>query len=281
MPSSTGAFAVRCRIKNIRGISINLCECGDGNQRPLLVFLHGTPGQVSNWKYQLSYFCKGYQCVAYDQRGYGESDKPLRVSVDDYLLDLDEVLDYLGVKPEEVVLIGHSFGAMIAQTYARDRQLRGLVLIGSLIKWNVSALDRMIEILPPILWRGVLFTKNPLTTRVYRNMFFSPRTPREVFEEFIRDNERYISTLPVHVYRYWKFFSDYDARSWLKDVRAKTLIMVGADDKVTPPSWSEEIHRLIPNSKLLIIEGAGHLIMYEKPEIVNREIEGFVRSLEE
>ncbi|RLG51560.1 MAG: alpha/beta hydrolase, partial [Thermoproteota archaeon] len=61
--------------------------------------------------------------------------------------------------------------------------------------------------------------------------------------------------------------------------KVKTLVMVGADDKVTPPSWSEEIHRLLPNSKLVVIEEAGHLVLYEKPEVVNRKIEEFVKSL--
>ncbi|HIE22692.1 MAG TPA: alpha/beta hydrolase [Candidatus Korarchaeota archaeon] len=279
LPKLEGS-AFKCQKMNVRGRFLKVCECGERGTKPVLVFLHGMPGQISNWKYQLSYFCGRYWCVAYDQRGYGESDKPLRVSLKDYLLDLDEILAHLGVSSEDVVLIGHSFGAMVAQTYARDRKLKGLVLIGSLIKWEVSTLDKIIELLPPFFWKKILFTKNPLTVRVYRNMFFSPRTPKSVFEEFMRDNERYISQLPAHVHRYWKFFSDYDASPWLKDVEVKALIMVGADDKVTPPSWSKEIHRLMPNSKLVVIDGAGHLIMYEKPELVNREIEGFIRSLE-
>ncbi len=271
--------SMRCLMKGVRGISLKICEGGPKQTRPALVFLHGMPGQISNWKYQLSYFCKRYWCIAYDQRGYGESDKPKRVSLEDYLLDLDEVLEHFELGPEEVVLIGHSFGAMVAQTYAKERRIKGLVLIGSLFKWEVSTLDRIIAVLPPIFWRRILFTKNPLTVRVYKDMFFSPKTPKEVFEEFMRDNERYISSLPPHVHRYWKFFADYDARPWLSEVDVPTLVMVGADDKVTHPSWSEEIHRLLPNSKLVTIKGAGHLVLYERPDEVNREIEGFIRSL--
>ncbi len=270
---------MKCEMRNVRGISLKICECREKEAKPALVFLHGMPGQISNWKYQLSYFCKKYICIAYDQRGYGESEKPLRVSMQDYLMDLDEVLKYFELSPEDVVLIGHSFGGMVAQTYAKEKTLKGLVLIGSVLKWEVSMIDRLIAVLPSILWRKILFTKNPLTVRVYRDMFFSPKTPKEVFEEFMKDNEQYISRIPAHVHRYWKFFADYDARSWLRDVEVKTLILVGADDKVTPPSWSREIHNLMPNSNLFVVEGAGHLIMYEKPDLVNREIEDFVKSL--
>ena len=280
MFSKVGELPMNCKIRNVRGASLKLCECGEKKAKPALVFLHGMPGQISNWKYQLSYFCQKYRCIAYDQRGYGESEKPLRVSLEDYLLDLDEVLKHFELSPEEVVLIGHSFGGMVAQTYAKERRLKGLVLIGSVLKWEVSMLDRLIAVLPPILWRRILFTKNPLTVRVYKDMFFSPKTPKEVFEEFMSDNESYISRLPAHVHRYWKFFSDYDARPWLGEVDVKTLVLVGADDKVTPPTWSEEIHRLLPNSKLVVIKEAGHLVLYEKPEEVNREIEAFLGSLE-
>ena len=271
---------LKCERRNIREVTLKLCECGKEGSEPALVFLHGMPGQISNWKYQLSHFCNKYRCVVYDQRGYGESDKPLRVSLRDYLLDLDEVLKVFGLTPQDVVLIGHSFGAMVAQTYAREREVKGLVLIGSVLRWHVSMLDRVIAVLPPIFWRKILFTKNPLTVRAYRDMFFSPKTRKEVFEDFMRDNEEYISSLPAHVHRYWKFFSDYDARPWLNDVKARTLIIVGADDKVTPPSWSKEIHKLMPNSELVVIADAGHLILYERPEIVNKEIEKFIKSLE-
>lgn len=279
MFSKAGELPMKCKMRNVRGISLKLCECGKTEAKPALVFLHGMPGQISNWKYQLSYFCQKYRCIVYDQRGYGESEKPLRVSLEDYLKDLDEVLNHFKLSPEKVVLIGHSFGGLVAQTYAKERKIKGLVLIGSVLKWEVTLLDRLIAVLPPVLWRRVLFTKNPLTVRVYRDMFFSPKTPKEVFEEFMRDNDRYISRLPAHVHRYWKFFSDYDARPWLSDIKVKTLVMVGAEDKVTPPSWSEEIHRLLPNSKLVVIEEAGHLVLYEKPEVVNRKIEEFVKSL--
>ena len=251
-------------------------------KKPLtLVFLHGSPGQISNWKHQLEYFKKYYRVIAYDQRGYGMSDKPRKVTVNDYLDDLFKILRELSVKEGETVLIGHSFGGMIAQTYASEYNIKGLVLIGSLVKPEVTLLDRFIWNTPPILWRRILFTNNPLTRRLYRKIFFSPSTPESVFIEFMSDNTEYIESLPGYVFQYERFFKDYDATEILPKIRCPTLIIVGKDDRITPVEQSEKLHRLIPNSKLVIIDNAGHLILYEKPKEINKLIYEFVSSLED
>ena len=57
------------------------------------------------------------------------------------------------------------------------------------------------------------------------------------------------------------------------------LVIVGEDDKVTPKDESIKIHELLPNSRLAIIERAGHLILYEKADDLNKLIEEFVEEL--
>jgi len=267
---------------SIDGLRINLYDsAGERSYEDerSLIFLHGMPGQISNWKYQIKYFEERYRVIAYDQRGFGKSDKPKSVRLQDYLDDLDRIMARTGVKPENAVIIGHSFGGMIAQAYAREKAIRGLILVGSLTKIKPDIIDKITWYLPSVFWGRLFFHENPLTRRVYRDMFFSPSTPAEVFEEFLRDNKEYLESLPAHAFRYGKYFTDYDASKWLHEVRAPTLIVVGRDDKVTPPSESEKISRLIPNSKLIVVENAGHLILYERHEELNRLIEEFVQKL--
>ncbi len=245
----------------------------------VLVFLHGSPGQISNWKYQIAYLREKYRVVAYDQRGYGGSDKPEVVCLEDYLRDLDSLLDKLGIAPEKSILIGHSFGGMITQAYAAEKRIMGLVLIGSLVKYKPDTLDKIIWYLPAVLWKPILFKKNPLTVRLYRSVFFSSKTPDNIFEDFMEDNTEYIESLPAHVYRYSKYYRDYDASTLLKEIKCPTLIVVGEDDKVTPPDYSREIAELIPQSKLVVVKDAGHLVLYEKAEEINRLIEEFIKTL--
>ena len=247
--------------------------------KTILVFLHGSPGQISNWKYLINLFKNEYRVIAYDQRGYGLSDKPLFVSMNDYINDLKKLLNKLGLNEGDIVLIGHSFGGMVAQEYAARYNIKGVVLIGSLTKLKPDLIDWIIWYLPPFLWRKILFTENFLTRKVYRNLFFSKSTPDHVFYEFLNDNKGYLESSPPHMFRYLKYFREYDATETLRRITCPALIIVGKDDKVTPPSESKKIHELIRNSRLEIIEDAGHLILYEKPNILYKLIGSFINSL--
>ena len=243
-----------------------------------IIFLHGSPGQISNWKHQIKYFKKYYRTVAYDQRGYGQSDKPLRVTLEDYINDLKAVIDVKNIDPDHLYLVGHSFGGIVAQEYASKNRLKGLVLIGSLSKFTPDYIDKIVWRLPPIIWRKLLYTENFLTRRLYRKIFFSEKTSEEIYQEFLRDNKDYIEGLPPHVFRYSKFYKDYDASNTVVNIKAPTLIIVGRDDKVTPPEHSKTLKKLIPESRLEIIDDAGHLILYEKPDKINKLIHEFIEK---
>ncbi|MCD6244938.1 MAG: alpha/beta hydrolase [Candidatus Korarchaeota archaeon] len=258
------------------GIYYRLKEGG-----PVLVFIHGYPGQISNWKYLLRYFEERCSVVAYDQRGFGSSDKPQIVSFHDYINDLRELLRTLGIDEKDSILIGHSFGGLVAEWYTGEHEVKGLVLIGSIVEVKASLMDKILWNTPPWLWKWLLYTDNPLTRRLYRNLFFSPSTPYEVFKEFMEDNRDYIEGLPGYVFQYGKYYCGNNAEGVLKKISCPTLILVGRDDRVTPPEESRRIHELIPHSKLVILENSGHMVLYERPSELNRLIEEFILSIHE
>jgi pimeloyl-ACP methyl ester carboxylesterase len=72
---------------------------------------------------------------------------------------------------------------------------------------------------------------------------------------------------------------DWGAADRLKEIEAPTLIMVGDKDTRTPPRFSRLLYATIPNSRLVIVEGAGHCLPLERPERVNEEIIKFLKSL--
>ncbi|OYT30645.1 MAG: hypothetical protein B6U94_06070, partial [Thermofilum sp. ex4484_79] len=120
---SSGSFVL-----DVNGARLNVYDSGNEKKyenSTALVFLHGTPGQISNWKYQIGYFKKYYRTIVYDQRGFGASDKPKKVSLNDYLLDLEELLRKLDVNENNAILIGHSFGGIIVQEFAASHKVKG------------------------------------------------------------------------------------------------------------------------------------------------------------
>ena len=269
-----------CRpIKSFDGVELNVCSnfWGRHVEGRVAVLLHGSPGQVSNWRFQVDYLVKrGHPVIVYDQRGYGRSGKPKEVCLEDYLRDLSAVLRALSVEDRQAVLAGHSFGTMVALPYAVTHDVPALCLVGPVLKLRTDFTDWIIQHFPPAIWKRLFFTENFLTRRMYRNLFFSRETPDEVYEEFIRNNRDYLESLPPHTFKYLYRMLDYDATKYAPKVRANTTILVGEEDKVTPPEESRKLHELIPNSKLLVVKGAGHMILYEKPDIVNKEIEGYL-----
>jgi 3-oxoadipate enol-lactonase len=72
---------------------------------------------------------------------------------------------------------------------------------------------------------------------------------------------------------------------WLADQRDRaaridipTLVLCGGEDKVTPPSLSDELTRLIPGARMQVIRRAGHIANLEKPDEFNRAVEAFIGS---
>jgi len=157
---------------------------------------------------------------------------------------------------------------MIVQEYAARYRVGGIVLIGSLLKYHPDIIDMMVWRLPPFIWRKILFIENFITRKLYRNMFFARETPKDVYEEFLRDNKDYMEKLPYHVFRYLKYFKDYNGEDSVKRIESPALIIVGDEDKITPPKESYKLNKLIKNSEIEVVNGSGHLILYENPYII-------------
>jgi len=87
-----------------------------------------------------------------------------------------------------------------------------------------------------------------------------------------------LESMPPHTVLCFRDFWGFDSTPWLSEIEAPTLIVVGKDDRVCTLSMAEEMHRLIPNSRLLVLEDCGHIPMYEKREELNRALEEFIEG---
>ena len=119
------------------GINMHVASIGTG---PVVLFLHGFPELWYSWRHQLLYLSsRGYRAIAPDLRGYGDTDAP--PSTTSYTMfhivgDLVGLVDKLGL--EQVYLVGHDWGAMVAWYFCMLRPDR----VKALVNTSVAFLPR-------------------------------------------------------------------------------------------------------------------------------------------
>ena len=111
------------------GVQLNVSEQGKGGIA--LVFLHYWGGSARTWNPVANLFCREFQSIAIDLRGWGESEKPASgYSVRNQADDVEGVVRELGLN--RYYLVGHSMGAKIVEVLAsrKSKGLEGLILVG-------------------------------------------------------------------------------------------------------------------------------------------------------
>ena len=242
---------------------------------PLVVFLHGIGGNRTNWEEQVEYFSAGFCAVAWDARGYGASDDPPHaLRFGDYADDLARLLDHLDA--ERAHMVGLSMGGMILQDfYGRyPHRVATLALVDTSAGFGSASeevrrnfLARRLEPLE----RGLTpadIAPEVVEVLVAKSASLAVRQRMRASMEALRV-ESYKQALHAIVTT--------DFRTVLPRIKVPTLVVVGEEDGVTPPSDAEFLAKNISGVALVTITGAGHLTNVEKPEAFNAALETFLR----
>lgn len=238
-------------------------EAGSG---PTAVLLHGLGGGRTAWRPQLEGLADQRRCVAWDAPGYGES---VRISATNFDAYADAAVDFIdAVSPNEAVdLVGMSFGGMIAQ-YAAARapeRIRTLTLLCTSPKFGLDGTD-------PEQWRanrlaGLEAMGSPAAAAPAILSSLAGPHGADVVPEAVEA----MSRVPLEgLLDSLNTIASHDTRDLLPTVATPTLVMVGELDDETPPAYSQAIVDLMPNSRIAVIPGAGHLLNLEAPDQVNR-----------
>ena len=245
---------------------IGYSEKGDGDAAPI-VFLHGVGSDKSVWAPQLEFFGRSRWAVAFDYPGYGESDFLAGATREDFAASLIAAMDALAI--ERAHVCGLSLGGVvaIAMHSAAPARCASLIIADSFAVHpeGQAIYDRSVAASRSMTMRQLAEARASV-------LLGSAATP-ELLGEIVDTMAR----IDPAAYRLGA------AAVWLADQRGRaaeidvqTLILVGEEDAITPPELSEELHRLIPGSRLERIAGAGHLANAEQPAAFNRAIESFL-----
>lgn len=239
-------------------------DVGSGSVAVLLV--HAFPLDRRMWRRQLDALVgSGRRVLAADLRGFGAS-PGAAAAVDEHAEDLAQLLEARRV--ERAVVVGLSMGGYVALSFARRFPARLAALLLADTKAgpdNDEAKQGRAANIERVRREGV-----PAVFDAMRPKVFGPNSTHEVIEEL---RGLAAAQSPDGVAAALAMMRDRpDATRELPRVQVPTTIVVGTADAATPPSEAEIMHRGIPSSKLVTIEGAGHFTNVERPDEFNREV---------
>jgi len=224
-----------------------------------LVFVNSLGADLRIWDALIPYFEPEHLVVRYDKRGHGLSGcPPSPFSLQDFSRDLDALAKHLGL--EKFFLTGISVGGQIALQYAlqHPEKVRALVLsdtaarIGTEDFWNerigkirsLGMATMAAQILPR--WFGDTFRQqHPEAYQGYLNLL--SRVPPE----------GYIGTCTALAHA--------DLRAASRDLKMRSLVIVGAEDEATTPETVKAFAGSLPGAAFEVISGAGHHPCIENP----------------
>ena len=241
---------------------------------PVVIFMHGIGGNRTNWDEQQSALSDRYCTVAWDARGYGDSDDPVEtLKFSHFADDLDAVLDHLGVQSAH--LVGLSMGGMIAQDYYARAASRVATLTLADTSQGFGAAgeaDRR-----EFLARRLEPLEAGLTPADLAPKMLDVLTGSNATEKVRQRLLKSLSAVrPVPYMQALKAVVDTDFRPILPTIDVPTLVIVGTEDKVLPVTESRQLADAIPDAQLALVERAGHLSNIEAPERFNAVLGEFL-----
>lgn len=224
-------------------------QIGEG---PDLVLLHGLAGSSAWWDRNLPALSAVFRVTAIDLPGFGSSHPDARLLLDELPARLAAFLGELRISRAHVM--GHSMGGLVAGGLAADHPecVDRLVLVDA----GFLALD------PTLRHR---FT-GPLRTLRWT----SPTILPTMLRDLVRAGPIRMASATAEVLRN-------DWRHKLPAISAPTLVVWGEHDRVCSLRIGEQIAATVPGARLVIIPGAGHNPMWEKPDVFGREVMDFLR----
>lgn len=246
-----------------------------GSGRPI-VFLHGFFGDHRHWRHQLE-LADDHMLIAWDTPGCGGSSVPPdRFRMPDYADLLAEFIGRLDL--DQPHLVGNSFGGTLALQLAiqHPETIRSVVGIDTYAGWSGSftpavVAERLKASLPDLELPPEQVASKWITGFVTPG---APATIKEELRSIITDFNPGGMRLMI------RSLAEADLREDLAEVRLPTLLIWGAQDVRSPLAVARELQARLVGSRLVILEGAGHLPQVEAADRVNAELRSFFRSVD-
>ncbi len=234
-----------------------------------LIFMHGSGGDHTAWLNQYAQLKEKYNIAMIDFPGHGRSEGSGENHVKDYCVWINKLLDVIGLN--RPILVGHSLGAAIALQFAisHPEKMAGIVCLGGGMRMPVNPF--MLEFLktnPPEM---------PTESVDLMCKFSLAKENRDKLSPLFRKSMS--QAKPDILYGDLLACNELDLTEDAEKIKVPTLIVCGAEDKMTPPDLSRELAAKIKGANLKIIADAGHMVMLEQPAEFGKALDKFTESI--
>jgi 3-oxoadipate enol-lactonase len=270
---------MRRRIGNKINITINNLTVSYSDHgpddAPVIIFIHGFPLNKSMWNIQVEALKENYRVIAYDIRGHGNSDAGIdEFFIELFVIDLLRLMEKL--KIEKSILCGLSLGGYIALNAVLKHPDRfdGLILNDTQCIADTPEIkeNRCLAIIR-IMKDGVEQYADEIIKNLFApGSFTKKKTVIDAVKEMIISTPKQSLCNTLHALAERKETCDL-----LPQINIPVLIMVGQEDKITPIAVAQQMHEKILNSKMEIIQQAGHLSNLENPVAFNTHLVNFLK----
>lgn len=251
-----------------------------GEGKPL-VLISGLGYPMWQWHKMVPYLAEHFKVVTFDNRGVGQSGKPVGPYTAQILAaDTVGLLDALGI--EKAIIAGHSMGGFIAQALALDfpQRVDSLILCSTNFggPHHVPVTPEAMKVLTDVTSDALARFKNGLAVSTAPGW---AEANSEMIEEWVKwrvanpiEPAQYQAQLAIGL----GLLPEAAAfENKLPNISVPTLILFGAHDKVVPAANSDLLAKQLPGSQIRILPDAGHFFPIEVPEAASRVIIEFAK----
>lgn len=249
---------------------------------PPLLLLHGTGASVHSWRGLMPLLAESHDVIAMDlpRHAFTTGHDAYAMSLPAMAREVTGLLAMLEVQP--AAIIGHSAGAAIAMQLALDHAYRGpIVGLSPALRPFPGA---MAQIFPAVA--KALFV-NPLVPRIFTGSIdlvggaerFLWRSTHSRIDREGLACYRTLLKHPGHAGGALAMMANWDLpalRERMSDVRNPVLLVHGANDPAIPPDWARDAARWLPDARLELLPGLGHLAHEEAPGKAAAHIAAFL-----
>lgn len=259
----------------INGITLAYDDVGGG---PPVVLIHGYPLCRRMWAPQVqALLAAGYRVVTLDLRGFGESEAPRDAyAMSVFADDVAALLDHLGI--ERATVCGMSMGGYVLLSLL-ERHPRRLAAAIFLVT-RAAADDEPGRMRRTTLAHDVASGRPQIVTDAFEQILFAADTPEERPELVAQVKEWLTATTPQGLVG--GLLAMRDRKDYVDALPSLKLpaLVVGAElDRAVPVEHSRQLAQGLPNGRLRIIEGAGHMANLERPDTFNACLLEFLNGL--